>query len=98
MYYRMTGKGHDEMVEEAKPDARQALEREAVLAAIIEAEGIEPSDGDVLDVLTAEAARVGSKPEKLRKRLEQNGRLQDVKDDLAQRQAVDLIVESAKPA
>ena len=32
-------------LEEAKPDAEQALRREAVLAAVIEAEGIEPSEG-----------------------------------------------------
>ena len=46
-YLQISGKTEDEILDEAKPDAEQALRREAVLAAVIEAEGIEPSDGDV---------------------------------------------------
>ena len=38
-----------------KPDAERALRREAVLAAIVEAEGIEPTDDELLEAL--EAAR-----------------------------------------
>jgi trigger factor len=97
-YYRITGKTHDEMVEEGRADAEQALKREAVLAAIIEAEGIEPSDGDLLDALQPMAAREGTKPEKLRARLEKAGRLPDLREDIAQRRAVELLVEAAKPA
>ena len=36
---------------ESKPDAEQALRREAVLAAIVEAEGIEPTDEEVLEAV-----------------------------------------------
>ena len=56
-----------------------------------------PSDGDVLDALGASAARESTTPEKLRDKLEKNGRLDELKDDLAQRQAVDLLAEHAKP-
>jgi trigger factor len=95
-YLRIAGKSEEELLEEAKPDAEQALRREAVIAAIIEKESIEPADGDVLDALQSSAAREGATPEKLRDRLEQAGRLDELRQDLAQRMAVDWLVERAK--
>ena len=71
--------------------------REAVIAAVIEAEQIEPSDGDVLDALSEVAARENATPEQLREQLEKNGRLDELREDLAQRQAVDFLVEHATP-
>jgi trigger factor len=94
-YLRIAQKTEDELLEEARPDAEQALRREAVLAAVIEAEGLEPSDGDILDALQESAIQQGTKPEKLRRRLEQQGRLDELKEDLAQRQAVELLAERA---
>jgi trigger factor len=94
-YLRIAQKTEDELLAEARPDAEQALRREAVLAAVIEAESIEPSDGDILDALQETALQQGVAPEKLRKRLEQQGRLDELKDDLAQRQAVELLAERA---
>jgi trigger factor len=97
-YLQIAGKDdEEEIVKEAEPDAERALRREAVLAAIVEAEEIEPSDGDVLDALQGAAAQERTTPEKLRKRLEKSGRIDDLKDDLAQRAALDLLVEAAKP-
>jgi trigger factor len=95
-YMRLSGKNEEELLADAKPDAEQALRREAVIAAVVEAEGIEPSDGDVLDALQASAAREGMAPEKLRDQLEKSGQLEQIRDDLAQRQAVDLLAENAK--
>jgi trigger factor len=96
-YLRIAQKSEDELLEEARPDAEQALRREAVLAAVIDAESIEPSEGDILDALQQTALQQGTTPEKLRKRLEQSGRLDELKDDLAQRRAVDLLAERATP-
>jgi trigger factor len=96
-YLQIAGKSEEELLEEAKPEAEQALRREAVIAAVIDQEKLEASDGDVLDALQASAARENTKPEKLRDRLEQAGRLDELKADLAQRMAVDWLVERAKP-
>ena len=96
-YLRIAQKSEDELLDEARPDAEQALRREAVLTAFIEAENIEPSDGDILDALQESAMQQGTKPEKLRKRLEQTGRLDELKEDLAQRRAVELLAERATP-
>ena len=96
-YLQISGKTEEEILDEAKPDAEQALRREAVIAAVVEQEDIEPSEGDILDALQASAARENTKPEKLRERLEQAGRLDDLKRDLAQRRALEWLVAQAKP-
>ena len=95
-YLRISGREEDEIVEQGKEDAAQALRREAVLAAIIEAESIEPSEDEVLEAVGQAAEGQGS-PKKLLERLKSAGRLDALKEDLAQRKALDLVAESAKP-
>ena len=96
-YLRIAGQSEEELLAQARPDAEQALRREAVIAAVVEAEQIEPSEGDLLDALQATAAREGTTPEKLRDRLEKAGRLDDLREDLAQRAAIDLLASEATP-
>jgi trigger factor len=97
-YLRISDKTEDQLIAEARPEAERALRREAVLAAVVEAEQIEPSEQDVLKALEHEAVHhQQTTPEKLRKRLADQGRLDDVIEDLAARQAVDLLVSEAKP-
>ena len=95
MYLQISGKTEEELLADGGGDAEQTLRREAVLAAVAEAEQLEPSDGDVLDALQGSAAQEKTTPEKLRDRLEKAGRLDDLLDDLRQRAAVDLLVEHA---
>jgi trigger factor len=98
-YLQIAGQDEDAIVDRAKPDAEQALRREAVLAAIIEAEGIEPSDDEVLEAVEQAAGdgpgRVS--PKKLLERLKSSGRIESLKEDLAQRKALDLVADAAKP-
>jgi trigger factor len=96
IYLQISGKTEEELLEEAKPDADKALRREAVLTAIVQAEGIEVSDDEVLEALGESAERGGTKPKKLLERLRSEGRLDAVKEDLAARKAVDLLVETAQ--
>jgi trigger factor len=98
-YLRIAGRSEDEIVEQSKPDAEQALKREAVLAAIIEAEGIEATDEEVLAAVEEAAGdgRAQTSPKKLLERMKSTGRLEAFKQDLAQRKALDLVAESAKP-
>ena len=94
-YLRIAGKSEEELLAEARPDAEQALRREAVIAAVVETEQLAPADGDVLAALQAPAVQEQTTPEKLRDRLQKAGRLDELKDDLAQRMAIDLITEHA---
>jgi trigger factor len=98
-YLQISGRSEDEIIEQGKGDAEQALRREAVLAAIIEAEGIEPTEEEVLEAVEEAAAEGGGRtsPKKLLERLKSSGRLESLKQDLAQRKAIDLVAEAAKP-
>jgi trigger factor len=95
----MTGKTEEELVTEAEPDAEQALKREAVLAEIVKAEGIEVSDEEIATALR-EAAGPDASDKQLKralKRARKQGAEDALRDDIAMRKAVDLLVESAKP-
>jgi trigger factor len=96
IYLQISGKTEEELLAEARPDAEQALRREAVIAAVVEAEDIKPADGDVLEALQPTAVRENSTPEKLFERLQQAGRLDELRADLAQSQAVDFLAEQAR--
>jgi trigger factor len=95
-YSRISGKSEEEIVQEAKPDAERALRREAVLAAVVEAEGIEPSDEELAAAVRQSAEREGLTPERLIERLRERNRLEPLRRELAARQAVDLLAESAR--
>lgn len=97
VYLQISGKTEEEIVEEGKPDAEQQLRREAVLAAIVEAESLEPSDEQLLEALAEDAERSQTSAKKLLERIKSSGRLDDLKEDVAQGQAIDLLVKTAKP-
>ena len=95
-YLRLSGTTEEETLEKAKPDADIALRREAVLAAIAEAESLEPTEDEMLAAVADASGPERVKPEKLLERLRKNGRLDSLKDDLSQRKAWDVVVDSAK--
>jgi trigger factor len=96
-YLRISGRDEEALAHEAEPEAAAALRREAVLAAIVEAEGIEPTDEQVREALEPTAERQGTTVEKLFDQLTSNGRLDRLRREVATRQAVDLLVSEAKP-
>jgi trigger factor len=96
-YLRITGRDEETLAHEAEPEAAAALKREAVLAAIVDAEGIEPTDEQVREALAPSAERQGTTAEKLFERLSSSGRLDRVRGEVATRQAIDMLVAEAKP-
>ena len=96
---QMTGKTEEELVVESESDAETALKREAVLAAIVEAEGIEVSDEEIEQALRASAPPDASDKQLKRalKRARSQGADEALREDIAMRKAVDLVVENAKP-
>ncbi len=97
IYLQMQGKSRDEVIEESKPDAERELRREAVLAAIAEAEAIEVTDEEMVEALEHSAEHERMTPEKLLERLRQDGRDVLVRDDIRVRKAIDVVADSAKP-
>jgi trigger factor len=96
-YLRIAGKDEETLAHEAEPDAANALRQEAVLAAIVAAEQIVPSDAEVAQALRPAAERDGTEPADLVEQLRKNGRLESLREDVANRQAVELLVREAKP-
>jgi trigger factor len=96
-YLQIAGKDEEALAHEAEPEAAEALKREAVLAAVVAAEQIEPSEDDLLEAVTPSAERDGSKPEKLLAQVRKAGRLDRLREDIATRKAIDLLVSEAKP-
>jgi trigger factor len=96
-YLQMQGKTREEIIEESKPDAALELKREAVLAAIAEAEAIEVSDEEMIEALEHTAGHERTTPEKLLERLRDNGRDAMVREDIQVRKAIDLVADSATP-
>jgi trigger factor len=96
-YLQMQGKTREELLEESKPEAERELKREAVLAAIAEAEAIEVSDEEMTEALAHTAEHERTTPEKLLERLRENGRDAMVREDIQVRKAIDVVADSAKP-
>ncbi|MDQ3935554.1 MAG: trigger factor [Actinomycetota bacterium] len=101
-YLQIAGKSEHELIEEAEPDAERALRRESVLAAVVEAEGIEVGDDELLDSLRQVVSAGGRQPDeetltRTLERMKSEGRDDVLREDVAMRKAVDLLVEHAKP-
>ena len=96
-YLQVSGHTEEQALAELEGDAEQALRREAVLTAIVAAEGIEVSDEELQQALAPTAEREEIEPQRLFERLRSSGRLEEAREDLAARQAVELVAERAKP-
>lgn len=96
-YMQIDGRGEEEILAELRPDAAQALRREAVITAVVAAERIEPDDAALEEAVSGAAQERGEPPAKLLKELRKSGRLDELREDLAARAAIDLIAEHAEP-
>jgi trigger factor len=95
MYLQISGKSEHELAADAEPEAEQALRREAVLAALVAAENVQPTDEDLVEALRPAAERDGSDPAEVVETLRANDRLDQLRDDVASRQVLERLVESA---
>jgi trigger factor len=96
-YLGISERSEEEILADLIPDAERGLRREAVLTAVVAAEGISPSEEELLEAVTATAEREQLPPEQLLGRLREAGRLEELREDLAARRAMELIAAAAKP-
>src|SRR5919106_2089124 len=99
-YLQAQGRSRDQMLEQARPDAEQALKREAVLEAVADAENIEITEEDELEALQIPPGHEDHghpEPEDALREIRESGREELFKDDLRMRRALELIGEQAKP-
>jgi len=99
-YLQIQGKTREEMIEQARPEAEQALRREAVLEAVAQAEGVEISEEDELEALQIPPGHEDHghpEPADALREIRESGREELLKQDLRMRRALELIAEQAKP-
>jgi trigger factor len=99
-YLQAQGRTPEEMIEQARPDAERALKREAVLAAVADAEGIETTEEDMLEALQIPPGHEDHghpEPEDALRDIRESGREELLKQDLRMQRALELIGEQAKP-
>jgi trigger factor len=96
-YLRFAGKDEETLAHEAEPEAAQALKREALLAAVVAAEEINPTDEQVREALEPTAERTGSTAGELLEQLRKGDRVEQVRQEVANREALALLVREAKP-
>jgi trigger factor len=94
-YAQMQGKDRHDLIDDAEEDAERALRREAVLAAVADAEGIDPSDEELIEARGPGEGQ--NDPAKLLERLKETGRDQLLRDEVRLRKASDVIADSATP-
>ncbi len=94
MYAQMQGKDRHDLIDEGEDSARQSLIREATLAAVADAEQIEPSDDELIDALGPAEGK--DTPEKILKRLRETGRDVLLREEVRLQKAAELIAEQAK--
>jgi trigger factor len=94
-YLQIAGRPEAEILADMSADAETALRREAVLTAIVAAEQIEPSEEQLLEAIAPVAEREEAEPAKLLEDLRAAGRLDELREDLAARLAVELIADRA---
>lgn len=96
-YLSIDGRSEEDILAELAPDAERALKREAVITAVVAAEGISPNEQELQEALEPAARESQSTPEQLLAQLRKSGRLEELREDLAARRAIDLIAEHAEP-
>jgi trigger factor len=94
-YAQMQGKDRHDLINEGEESAEKSLRREATLAAVAEAESIEPSDDELIDALGPGDGN--DAPEKILSRLRESGRDVLLREEVRLRKAAELIAEQAKP-
>ena len=94
-YLQIAGRPEAEILADMSADAETALRREAVLTAVVAAEQIEPSEEQLLEAIAPAAEREEAEPAKLLEDLRSAGRLDELREDLAARLAVELIAGRA---
>ena len=98
-FTRIQGKPREQLVADVRPDAERSLRREAVLAAIADAEGIEVSDDDVFEALKGgdESPATEKEARRALDQLRSSGRDALVREDIRIRRAAEVVVDGAKP-
>lgn len=96
MYYQFTNTSNESLQEQMRPDAEKRVRNSLVLEAIAKAEQLTATDEDLEKELESMAEMYQRSVEEIRSILESNGRIDDIREELSSKRAVDFLVENSK--
>lgn len=95
-YLAAIGKEQQEFIDEVKVGSLKAVASDLALRAIVNQEAIEVSEDELDQEIIGLAQRMEDKPEKVRKALVKQGRIEAVRSDIARGKALEFVVEHAQ--
>jgi len=96
LYYQFTNTSEAALKEQMKADADKRVRNNLVLEAIAKAEGLEAKDEDLEQELERMAGQFQRTVDEIRGILAANGRLDDIREELSIKRAVDFLVDNSK--
>ena len=92
-YLAATGRTQQQLVDELRETATEAVKADLALRSVADAEGIEVAEEDLDAEIESLATRMREKPDKVRRQLERNEQLAAVRSDLRTRKALEWLLE-----
>lgn len=97
VYLGVLQKTEEDLEEELRPQAEFVIKRQLVLEAIAQAEGLEVTDEDIVDVVKRDAEVLKRDHLQLLADIEKSGRREALRDELLVAKAADLVTDAAVP-
>jgi trigger factor len=94
-YFNVTGQDPDTLRANMETEAEKRVREELALDAVARAEGIEASDMELHEEIESNAKRMHEEPSEVRRRLEERGRVGDVRRSVTRRKTLEWISERA---
>lgn len=92
-YFAASGRSPEELQEELRQAAEQAVRVDLALRAVADAEHVEVDDADLDDELASLAERVQQPADRVRQQLEDAGGLTELRADIRKRKALDWLLD-----
>ena len=95
-YLAATGQGGEELVEQMKGAAAEAVKADLALRAVAEAEGIEATDTDIDEEFDKLAGRIDRPVEQVRRELEESDSMSAVRTDIRKAKALQWLMDNVE--
>ena len=96
VYFQITGQTPEQLTEQLRAEARQAIGRELVLEAVAEKIDLQVADEEIEAIVREQAADADEDADEVIRQLQATGRWETLRGDLRLRNALDRIVSEVK--
>lgn len=96
-YLQAMGQGEHDFIVSAEGDAEQTIRREATIAALIETQGVEVTEDEMIDAIADDMNEGRESAEEQFNAVKEAGGLKQLENELKARKVIDELVSKAKP-